>query len=389
MTGPDSGADHLRPHAEHLTGAQVLAALGVELDALMDEVASPITARRPWLQCWVDANPDVEPWAITLRTEDGRLDGVALLGRSRQRGIHRITALGHGFSDRSRPLVARTPPAAEALARAVAEAVSARRPWSFVLEQLPVDDPVATRLESLLPRASLVPGDGCPVLHIDDRNPRSYSTKKTRRDVTQGRKRLAEEGLDLEIAYLDKPDEVVDAIPLVIDLRRQRDHALGRRSHLDDPRQREFYLEVVRAHAEDGLVELIIVRIGGVPAAFDLAFCDGSAYRLWDGRIASDFARFSPGHLSREALLERVVPDPVFTELDWMRGEQSYKRQLATSVEPTALLQAYSSPAVRTFTELPRRTRTLVARVRDSHPIFKQGLEVVKRYTVLRGVNRA
>ncbi|MDQ1446365.1 MAG: hypothetical protein QOI20_2829 [Acidimicrobiaceae bacterium] len=372
--------------AQQARGRDALFRWGAALDDLLDAVDAPVTARRPWLATWVDASLDAEPWLVWLPGSDGRMEAAALLARSRRRlAGASILGLGHGTSDRSVCFPSRTPAAAIALAAAVADALSREHgPWSLVVEQQPADDPAVVALARLLRPARAEAGDGCPVLRVEGRALSDYSTKKTRRDVRQARERIEAEGRTVSVDRLVDRTAIERALPEAIDLHRRRDHAAGRRSDLDHPARRAFYERAVALHAERGEVELWLVRIDGVLAAYDVAFIDGRAYRIWDGRIAPDLTRFAPGHLSRQAIVERALADPGIDQIDWMRGVQSYKQELARSVDATVQLRAWSSPAAEAVLDLPRQARLTFAHARDEHPGLERTWMAVKERTVLR-----
>ena len=52
-------------------GRDVLRQLGEGLDELHARTSTPITARRPWLQAWIDCFPDYHPIALALTGPDG------------------------------------------------------------------------------------------------------------------------------------------------------------------------------------------------------------------------------------------------------------------------------------------------------------------------------
>jgi CelD/BcsL family acetyltransferase involved in cellulose biosynthesis len=185
------------------------------------------------------------------------------------------------------------------------------------------------------------------------------------------------------LEHLRRPQEVLDALPEVERVHRERDLALSRRSDLDDPSQLSFYRQAVARHAEQGWVELTVLRIEGDMAAFDLSFRDGPSLRSWDGRIAPKWTRFRPGHLLSSALIARALDDPEVRELDWMRGEEPYKLRMATDTVPTEHFSAWSSPLVRRIAEAPRQARKAFADARAAHPGLQRAWLRVKQRVLL------
>ena len=350
------------------------------VDELLSAVGAPVTARRPWLGRWAEAYPDWEPWVVAIGPNAGSLEAAALLARRRTAGVTQVTGLAHGATDRSRCLVSATVMAAEALADALASRLrSLRGPWSLVVEQLPEDEPAAPLLVARAPCGQVERGDGCPVLPIDVRDPAAYVKKKVRRDLRQARERLEAEGAVATVEHLSTPEAVLDALPTVVALHRARDHDVGRPSALDDDRRRRFYLEAVGDLARCGAAEATFVRIDGAIAAYELSLLDGATYRLFDGRMATPYARFNPGHLATEAILRRVVDDPRLEAIDWMRGEQPYKLHMARHVDGMVEVRAWSSAAVRTVADAPRWARARFRQVRAEHPAVARAWKAVRR----------
>ena len=58
---------------------EVLRTRATEIDELHRAAGTPITARRPWLQAWLDTHPDVGVLAVGVETDTGRLEAIALL----------------------------------------------------------------------------------------------------------------------------------------------------------------------------------------------------------------------------------------------------------------------------------------------------------------------
>lgn len=80
-------------------------------------------------------------------------------------------------------------------------------------------------------------------------------------------------------------------------------------------------------------------------AAYVVSLLDGDAYRVFDGRLAPAWSRFSPGRLLEAATLERALLDPRSCELDWMNGCASEKLLAANAADRTEHLVA-ASPGI-------------------------------------------
>jgi hypothetical protein len=121
---------------------------------------------------------------------------------------------------------------------------------------------------------------------------------------------------------------------------RDRDRAQGRQSDLDSDEGASFWRDVLEVHAARGEVELTTLRAQGSLVAYVLAFLDGDAYRVFDGRFSSEWARYSPGRSVEVSALGRAMADPRFSVLDWMNSVAPDKLVAANGVERTEHLVA-------------------------------------------------
>jgi CelD/BcsL family acetyltransferase involved in cellulose biosynthesis len=356
-----------------LTGRAVLQELGTALDDLFEATNTPITARRPWLQAWVDCHPEDQPLAVVVDGERGDLEAVALLAARRRFRLLDVVALGHGPSDYIR-LPARTPQAARRLADALAAALAASsRFWRLRLEQLPPDDAVAAHLASSLPRAIVRTGDSAPRVRFQtERDVEPYLSRNTRSMLANRTNRLKKAGLVPEVAHLRQPHDVERVLAELEHVRRERDAALLRVSDLDQPGPGCFWRRIIVELAGRGEAEVTTLRLEDELAAYCVCLLDGPAYRYWDGRFLPGWDRFSPGALVLTAALRRALADPAFNEFDWMRGSERFKQGAANDTVSTQQLLAWSSPAMRAVTEAPRRAETAVRRIKDRNELLQR-----------------
>jgi CelD/BcsL family acetyltransferase involved in cellulose biosynthesis len=331
---------------EFTVGADTLDGLGSELDELLDAVQAPICARRLWLTTWARAYPEFTPWTVTVRAR-GELTAVALLASRRRAGHQELVALGHGPSDYAR-LPARSDEAATVLAEALAGALRERRgPWRLRVDQLPRADPVATRLLDTLRHAAMEAGDPSPRLLLrTDRPPNEVMSSKTRQTLRTARNRLArlESGFSVRT---DRSPNACDDLDDIEQVHRRRDHALGRPSDLDDPSRGRFWRALLAAYGARGEVEIGRLLIGSELAAYSIAFVDGTSYRLWDTRIDPAQSFVSPGRVLLAEIIDRLQAEGGWSEFDFMRGDEDYKRRMSDDAVPAEQLQAWSSGRLR------------------------------------------
>lgn len=343
---------------------------------LFEATGTPVCARGLWLRTWFEAFPAVLPVAVVAGAP-GRVEGLACLAVARRGPLRTVMLAGAGPSDHGR-LPVRDPAAVPALAAGVSELLRGLRgPWRLHLAQLPVADPVVEALLAAVPGAYVEAGQGCPQLTFGpERVLARHVSTSGRRAARQARNGVARAGLEMRVDRTREPAPVRGLLAEVVALRRDRDHWHGRRSDLDDPRQRGFYAGVVSRLAALGQVEVSTLRLDGKLAAYFLGLHDGAVYRNWDGRISSDWPSLSPGRLLRDELLAALLDDPRVSRVDWGRGELQHKMSAVTEVLPSVALRAESSPRVaaglREATRLRRSVRSrvpdeLLRRLRNRH----------------------
>jgi hypothetical protein len=346
--------------ARVVRGRGILDEIGGRLDQLHVTTRAPVMARRPWLQCWIDAYVDHEPWGVVL--EDGsRLAGAALFANRNRRGMLEVVRLGHGATDHAR-LPALTLEAAAVLGHAAArEVASVHGPWTLHLGQLPVNDPALTAMVRGLRWTLLTEGDGCPVIRIGaDRSPNAYFSRNHRQNSRKAMNRLHKDGKEAVFGRFSSPSEIAELLPEIDAVRRQRDDDMGRHDKLEDPQYASFRCAVLSTLAGRRELELSTLRIDGELAAYWAALLDGGAYRLWDGRMSSKWGWYAPGRLLTDASIERSLEDPRFDQLDFLRGKLEYKLRIANDIVRSQTLVAWSSSLVRSLSGAMDRGRDIV-----------------------------
>jgi CelD/BcsL family acetyltransferase involved in cellulose biosynthesis len=356
--------------AEVRTGAGVLARSSRGFDRLAQRLGLPLTARLDYLGRFAAAHPEWRPWVVAVTGADGEWQAGALLARRRRYGLTRITGLGHQVCDHGR-LPATDAAAATVLAEAIAVGLAVLPgPWTLRLEQLPADDPVARLLAARLRHAEIVAGVGLPRIDLSaGPEPATYLTKKYRQQVEAARRRFAAAGVRPRLVHLRTPAEVEPVLADLLEIRRSRDRAALYRRELDDERRAGWWRAAMLHFAELGQLELTVLDVGaGPPAGYNAALLDGTSYRCWDGRINPAWHQQWPGQLLFGELLPRVIADPRWSEIDYLRGETPFKLRTATDVVPTSHLLAWSSASVRLASGAPGAARGRLRIWKDAHP---------------------
>ena len=175
-------------------------------------------------------------------------------------------------------------------------------------------------------------GNGGPVIapgpvmpRIDGLKSGYTVSRNRRRKVQKALNRIEADGRRCERRTVRDLDGFVRWLPQVLEVRRARDHGVGRRSQLDDPATRSFYQRVVRDAAREGRAELNLVLIDDEVAAYAIVMKDGDAHRFFDGRVAHHLQRYLAGHVADMMAVTNAVEAPGVDAFDWLRGESLAK----------------------------------------------------------------
>ncbi|MFT7474761.1 MAG: diguanylate cyclase (GGDEF)-like protein [Verrucomicrobiales bacterium] len=325
-------------------GLSEIRAVAKDIDALADDLNMPVMARTPWLTHWAEAFTNWTPMVVEIRTpQTQQLAGCAMLAIDKRAEVATVVALGHS-SSLFAGLPARDATAAKALARAIVKALdNAAEVWSLDLEQLPDHDPTLGYLKEELDNGQLLPELRVPrVLFSTAHNVDEILSKSKRKQLRRARQKINNAGLEMVIAF-DRgraiSSELLDEVETV---HVQRDRDARRNSDLDRPAEREFWRRVVEGGHDEWEVEIATLRLDGHLAAYAVAILDGDTYRIYDGRMATEWQDYSPGRLVEAASLSRALSDQRFSVLDWMSGIAAEKLLTTNFAESRARLVATS-----------------------------------------------
>ncbi len=310
----------LRPSAPPVTtGARALAVLE-DLASYVDARAEAFSARSSWLLAAARHLPG-EPVVLTVREGD-RVVGLAALAATRHRGALRVSLLGGDLNDYGQ-LHHDGPDAARALAGALVAWLRQQHRWSLDLGQLAPEDPALAELVRLLPDAVVTPG--APMPRIEGVGTTYRVKRDRRRKATGAFNHAARDGLRAERVLLDDLVGLERWLPALVAVRRERDHASGRRSQLDDPGVLAFHESVLRTAFAAGRGAVHVMLVEGEVAGFVTVLVDGDTHRLYDGRVAEKWLAYRGGTVCDIDAVLRAQDDPAVHTFDWLRGRTEAK----------------------------------------------------------------
>lgn len=326
-------------------GMKEINAISDEIVELNQRVNVPLMASWPWHQHWCESFSAWTPLLVGVRaTDNGRLKGAALLATSQRAEGTAIVAMGNS-SSLCTVLQAVDESAADALAAAVEQYLDGLSgAWSLDFEQLHDLDRTMLGLADRLDHAQVLPELRVPrVTFSGDNRLDLVLSKSMQKQLRRARTKIEQAGLDMSIAFDRGRAITTELIDEVESVHVMRDRVSRRQSDLDRPAEREFWRRVVEG-GYDGQweVEIATLRFDGQLAAYVVALLDGEVYRVYDGRMNSEWSAYSPGRLVEAAALNRALQDSRFTLLDWMSGVAAEKLLVANTAEGRARLVATS-----------------------------------------------
>ena len=377
---------------QRVGGREVLLTYRSEIEDLHSATGTPITARMPWLETWIECFSDHQPLAILVANEvTGRVDAAAVLAWKRYRSGVRIVAAGHGPSDRV-ALPVRTPDAAKMLAASIVHACGTlHRRWRLSIRHLPSGDPVVRQLIPLTSWALLAGDSSSPTTRFtEDRSLRSYVSRNHHQQIRRLRNRVARDDLSYRIDHLRSPRQISQVLKEVEGVCLLRDRDMGRASQLDDVQLLCFFRTVIHRHAERGEVLLTTLRLNDELAAYVLCFRDGPAYRMWNCRFSPRWKTYGPGRLANAAALSEVLADTASREFDWMLGDEPYKASLANDAVPDERFFCTSSSLMLVAERARQHGRRLAHQRPNVHASAVWINQALQRYgKSLRSLRRA
>ncbi len=325
-------------------GLNEMRVISKDIDELIGDLNMPVMAHTPWLTHWAEAFTNWTPMIVEVRTpETQQLAAVATLAVDKRAEGATVVALGHSSSLYA-GLPARDPAAAKALAKAIVSSLNdLAEVWSLDLEQLPDHDPTLGYLNEELDNGQMLPELRVPrVVFSTAHNVDEVLSKSKRKQLRRARNKIENDGLEMVIAF-DRgraiSAELLDEVEAV---HVSRDRHARRNSDLDRPAEREFWRRVVEGGNDEWEIEIATLRLDGELAAYAVAILDGDTYRIYDGRMSTEWQHYSPGRIVEAASLSRALSDQRFTVLDWMSGIAAEKLLTTNFAESRARLVATS-----------------------------------------------
>ena len=192
--------------------------------------------------------------------------------------------------------------AVEALADGVHRSLFDRPPGeTVVLGPVDARHPHTQMFSAALPGSTLLEDDPIPLIRNQGLALTDYLSNGMRRQLRKARNRLETDELTWSVAVTTDPDEIRNQLPVLERCHRERDHAHGRASALDD--EHGLHLSGVRI---EGLPVPEISSLRRCPSAASSrltppASSTATSTGFWKARSSLKPARYLPGSSARSS----------------------------------------------------------------------------------------
>jgi CelD/BcsL family acetyltransferase involved in cellulose biosynthesis len=305
-------------------------ALAPEWDTLVRAMGRPSPfLLHGWLaEWWRHYGASGERLAVVTARRGGRLVGAAPLFVRREHGVRKARFLGAHESALADLMLAEGEP--HSTARFLTDGIQTQSFDYADLFGLP-----QTSLLAQLDALPAVERVEAPVLFMPNGWDDAYRAKTGSKKRNLHRRRLRQLGElgTVEFAVGRTREELE---PMLEEAFRLHDlRWLGRPdgSTFGTAAGRDFHRAALRRLADDGVLRIVLMRVGGRPAAFHYFFVvDGT---MVVHRLAFDpaLARYSPGLVATLETL-RVASEDGVTRVEFLGGNERYKLELADQEEP-------------------------------------------------------
>lgn len=325
-----------------------LASLAASWTGLRSALDSPMQTPA-WLEAAGATFSDLEPHFVCVleRRDTGppTLAALAALARRPGRGRRLENLAGRELAEPLDVLWRDE----EALAELCGHLADERRP--LLLARQPLDSPALSALRAAYRGRAAVAVTGRRGLPVIDLDPDATGngaqlSSRRRSDLRRARRRAEAIGAVETDVLAPHPDELDALLATALEVEAASWKGRAGSALLHDPARLGFFRRYARAAAAAGELRIAFLRIGGSPAAMQLAVVHGDAW--WVLKIGYDerFARCSPGQL----LFGETVATAARAGLEryeLLGGSDPWTRAWTTRERPCATVLVYPArPAV-------------------------------------------
>lgn len=312
-------------------GLAALLEVRADIDDLAARCQLPTTASADWIFASLAATSSARPWAVLVRDDADVLRAAIVLATTRE---NEIRIVGTDQGNRA-SIAADSTNAVEALSEGVHRSLRDKADRSLViLGPMDANHPHSQLFAAALPGATLIEADPIPLIKNEGQPLVKYLSNGMRRQLRKAHNRLEADGLTWSVSVTTDPADINGQLPVLERCHRERDHAHGRDSALDDDEGLHLWRARIDTLSASGVLELATLSIDDEFAAHTLSVFDGAAYRVLEGRFISKWSRYSPGRLLEAHIVDSVLNEQSVQVVDWMSATASEKLLATNAADP-------------------------------------------------------
>lgn len=147
--------------------------------------------------------------------------------------------------------------------------------------------------------------------------------RRTRKNLRRFRN-LMEDNYRVEFRKHADGDNLETDLEPLFHLHQKKWNQTDTPSKFDEPRERDFYLDVSRAFRENGWLDLSFLKLDGRVVSSEWGFNYAGTYWSMTGSFDTDYARYSPGNVHTMELIKSAI-DSGQKRYDMLKGLEDYK----------------------------------------------------------------
>jgi CelD/BcsL family acetyltransferase involved in cellulose biosynthesis len=305
-------------------------------DLLADSDADQIFLTYEWQTAWWEAYLPGQIWALVVRDDNGRCQGLAPWFLAAADGQRVVSAIGGlDVTDYLDVIIRRG--AEEAVLAALAGWLSEHADaFDMIhLRNLPQDSHALARLPELLEAGGFAVGieveDVCPIVRLPDTF-QDYVASLDKKNRHELRRKLRRAAGAVEWHIVGAEDDLDAAMDIFLKL--MAASTPEKAQFLENAQNVAFFRRMARVMAEQGWLQLAFLTVQGEAAATYLNFDYGNRIMVYNSGLDSD----SHGYLSPGiVLIARLVEHAIAARrevFDFLRGGESYKYDMGGQDTP-------------------------------------------------------
>lgn len=223
--------------------------------------------------------------------------------------------------------------------------------------------------------------DRCLYLNLASEEDKQYANKliSQTKDTKRRLKKLEKLGEVKFVRYKDR-DSILAKIDDFFLLHKKRWEKEGAVTKYEDPNNVAFILELLKSfNEEDFCAELVTLELNDKMVAAHLHFNRSGRYYHYNCTFDPDYENYSPGKILNWYLVRDLIDDLNVKVLDFLRGEEEYKRYWANTYKINKQLIIHNSK--KSYFSFARKGRLFLSKIKNNINFSRESFHIFERET--------